>query len=139
MKKMTTPSLEKILKAKKAEERAIENAEMKMLYSAYVESGLGIEEAIQLLKDHTTKVHQDCCENQDDCGKSDNKPVPILRFFILRIDYPTLLVAFGLRPRFFGLYFLLHCSFAVLVIHSVGVVIPKASQIFICSELNVVI
>ena len=70
---------------------------------------------------------------------ADQIKLPILRFFILRIDYPTLLVAFGLRPRFFGLYFLLHCSFAVLVIHSVGGVIPKASQILICSELNVVI
>lgn len=67
---MDKPSLERILKAKKAEERAIENAKMKMLYSAYVESGLEIEEAIQLLKDRGKVQRNECCERPDVNHKS---------------------------------------------------------------------
>ena len=42
--------LERIVKARKTGERAKENAEMRMLDTAYLEGGLSIEEAVRLLK-----------------------------------------------------------------------------------------
>lgn len=74
----------KLAKAQASAEKAVEMAEMKRLYAAFVEGGMEINEACEMLRSRGSKAKTSCDRNEDQ-EKVDKK----MEIVMLRISRDT--------------------------------------------------